>query len=109
MVEHVAQAGFDPDARERAGGRLTGLNWQGRTIQSRDRLPPAVVHYIRHVVAQKEWPGGTTLEEYLGSITRTIISPSSRIFVSLFRNREWQLGIIAPSGDMRGGEEMTGS
>ena len=61
VVEHVAQAGFDPDAGETAGGRLTGLNWQGRTIQDGDGLPPAVVHYLRHVVAQKEW----RLEEQL--------------------------------------------
>ena len=26
IIDHVAQAGFDPNAREQAGGRLTGIN-----------------------------------------------------------------------------------
>jgi hypothetical protein len=44
--EHVAQAGFDPVARERVRGRLAGLIWQGRTLRGTDRLPPAEVHYL---------------------------------------------------------------
>ena len=41
ILEHVAQVGYDPDARERARGKLAGLNWQGRTLRGRDMLPPA--------------------------------------------------------------------
>ncbi len=102
ILDYLAQVGFDPDALEKAGGRIAGLNWQGHTIRAGDRLPPAEVHYLRHVVAQEEWPQGTTFEEYLASISQAIRSPLAEIFTSHFRDREWQLGIIVPSGELRG-------
>ena len=70
MLLYAAQAGFDPNALERAGGRLNGLIWQGRTLTARDLLPPAIAHYLRHTVSVQEWPAGTTLEEYEASVRR---------------------------------------
>jgi len=65
VLEHVARAGFDPDARERAGGRLEGLSWRGQVLRGNDYLPPAEAHYLRHVVGRPAWAPETTLGAYL--------------------------------------------
>ncbi len=102
IIEYVTKAGFDPDAGEKAGGRLAGMYWQGHTLRGGDRLPPAEVHYLRHVVRNREWPDDTTLEEYIQSIQEVILNPDAYIFTSYYEDREWQLGFIAPSGSWRG-------
>jgi hypothetical protein len=101
VLQHVARAGFDPDALERVGGRLAGVPWQGRVLKGGDRLPPAEVHYLRHVVAQDEWPEGTTLAEYLQSMRAAILDRASGVFVSRFGGN-WQIAVICPSRDLRG-------
>lgn len=107
VLQWVAQVGFDPDAQEHAGGRLAGIEWRSQILRSSDRLPPAVAHYLRHVVAVSEWPVGTTLDGYLASIARVVTDPAASVFTSRYQGR-WQLGIVAPSGNLRGpqGGEM---
>ncbi|MCX6023663.1 MAG: hypothetical protein NTZ05_18405 [Chloroflexi bacterium] len=102
VLRRVAQAGFDPNAVERAGGRLSGLQWQGRTLRGGDMLPPAEVHYLRHAVHTVEWPDGVTLQEYVQSIEQAIRSATANVFTSRYAAREWQLGVVAPSGRWRG-------
>lgn len=101
VLDHVARAGFDPDALERAGGRLRGIEWGGRTLAGRDRLPPAEVHYLRHVVAMAEWPVGTTFGGYLASLAQIIADPLSGVFTGRYHGG-WQLGIIRRSASWRG-------
>ncbi len=101
VLEHIARVGYDPDALEKARGKLAGLNWQGRTLRGRDMLPPAEAYYLRHVVAQREWPAGTTYEAYLDSIKDIIENPQSGVLISQFQGA-WQLTIIGPSGAMQG-------
>src|SRR5215213_11858687 len=61
IVRHIAGAGFDPNALERVRGHvIRTLRLRGEPMQPRDRLPPAEAHYLRHCVAQREWPSGTT-------------------------------------------------
>ncbi len=102
IIEYIAQIGFDPEAREKAGGRLAGIYWQGRTLRGSDRLPPAEAHYLRHVVHNREWPDNTTLDEYIQSIKEVILNPNAYIFTSYYEDRGWQLGFIAPSGRWQG-------
>jgi hypothetical protein len=108
VSEHVAQAGFDPDARETVRGRLAGLAWKGRTLTGSDRLSPLEVHYLWHVVQLQEWPAGTTLEAYAESIRRVVLDPTSGVFIHRFYGA-WQVGIIRESRDLRGprGREWT--
>ena len=54
VLEHVAQAGFDPAAREEVRARLAGTVWGGRTLQAKDRLPPVELKYVWHVLARRE-------------------------------------------------------
>ena len=85
VLEHVAQAGFDPHATETVRGRAAGLIWQGRVLRGSDRLPPAEVHYLRHVVAAQEWPAGVSLDAWLGSIAEVVLDPRSGVLVNRYQ------------------------
>jgi len=98
---HIAGTGFDPAGLERAGGRLSGLVWQGRVLRGRDLLPPAEVHYLRHVVRGAEWPAGTALGDYLASVRDVILDPATGIFTSVFAGAP-QVGLIRRAGPLRG-------
>lgn len=100
VVAHVASAGFDPNGLERCGGRLSGLVWNGKVLKGSDLLPPGEAHYLRHVVAQGEWPEGTTLSEYYQSLERVVRDENSKILVSKFGD-EWQIGFL--------GEKISGT
>lgn len=102
VLEHIAQAGFFPAPNAKAGGRLAGLTWQGRTLTGGDRLPPAEVHYLRHVVARREWPTGTTLEDYLGSGREAVLDPTSGTLASQLHALYWHLTIVRRSGRWQG-------
>ncbi len=100
IIEHIAQAGSDSVAMEYVGGRVRDREWQGRILRGRDRLSPSDAHYVRHVIAGHEWPAGTTQEQYIASIEQAIRNPDTTIFVSLYEDREWQVGYelkLAPS------------
>lgn len=101
VVEQAARAGFDPEGKERAGGRVAGLVWKGKMLKGSDMLPPGEAHYLRHVVDQKEWPEGTTLEEYYQSLEEVIRDDNSGILISRFSG-EWQAGFLGYSGSWRG-------
>lgn len=103
VVRHVANAGFDPKGKERAGGRVAGLVWKGKILKSNDTLSPGEAHYLRHVVARKEWPEGTSLSEYHHSLSDVIRDQSSGIFVNRFYGA-WQIGFVRKSGNLKGPE-----
>jgi hypothetical protein len=104
IVRHIAAAGFDPNALERVRGNVVRtLRLRGEPMQPGDRLPPAEAHYLRHCVAQREWPSGTTLLGYLDSIARLLRDPASRFFVSRYQ-AAWQCGAIGPNRMLRGPE-----
>ncbi len=102
LRQHVAAAGFDPTAREQVRGRLVGVSWQGRQIQSsRELLPPAELKYLWHVVKRQEWPDGTTLDQYVESIKQVVLDPQSGILTSRYMGA-WSPGILRQSRDLRG-------
>lgn len=101
IVAHVAQAGFDANARERVRGELAGMIWQGRMLKGSDRLPPSERHYLKHVLRRQEWPGGTNLAEYLDSLRATVLGSRTRVFASRYLG-EAQLGVVGPSAAWQG-------
>jgi hypothetical protein len=101
LRDHVAQAGFDPDARERVRGRGAGIIWRGRTLRGRDTLPPAEAHYVRHVLSETEWPDGTTIGEYLRSVTQIVLDDRSGVFLSRYQGK-LQVGFIGRSRQWKG-------
>ena len=102
VLRHVARAGFDPHALERARGNLVGApRPDGGRVRTGDRLPPAEIHYLRHVVIQDEWPAGATLAGYVASIRAVIADPASGVLVSRFQG-VWQLTVVRESRELRG-------
>jgi len=101
VLEHIAAAGFDPTPNARVGGRLTGIQWQGATLKGSDRLTSAEVHFLRHVVANSEWPTGTTLNDYIQSIRDVILDRRSGVIIGRYQGA-LQLTIIRLSGALRG-------
>ncbi len=101
VVELVARVGFDPLAHEQARGRIAGLRWRGRILAAKDPLPPADKHYLWHVLANGEWPDGTSLDDYLDSIRRVILDPTTGIFTNRYQG-EWSLGFLRESRDLEG-------
>jgi hypothetical protein len=102
VLEHVAQAGFDPNARERARGELAGIVWRGQVLEGSSMLPPAERHYIKHVLLRREWPEGTTLESYTESIRAVVLDPASGLATRRYEGRAWQLTVVRRSGALRG-------
>jgi hypothetical protein len=97
----VAERGFNDNLLEKAGGRLTGLEWQGNTIKGSDMMGSGIVHYLRHVVAGNEWPAGTTIDQYYDSISQVIKDNQTKIFVSRYSG-ELQIGFTRESGEYAG-------
>ena len=101
IVDQVAERGFNNNLLEKAGGRLTGLEWQGNTIKGSDMMGSGIVHYLRHVVAHREWPVGTSVDDYYQSIKEVVLDKQSQLFVSRFRGA-LQVGIVRESGNFAG-------
>jgi hypothetical protein len=101
VLEHVARAGFDPTARERVRGRVAGVTWHGRVLRGSDKLPPAEVHYLWHVVVQRQWPAGTDQAAYVASIRAVITDPTSGVYVCRYQDAP-SLGVVCESRELRG-------
>jgi len=99
--QHLAAAGFDPNAREELGGRRTTELWKGKELKGSDRLPPLEVKYIRHVLHKDEWPPGTTIDEFERSVREAVLSPDGGVFLSRYKG-EQGVGFVARSGSWRG-------
>ncbi|MGE5591417.1 MAG: hypothetical protein ACM3ZA_12500 [Bacillota bacterium] len=103
--EHAAAAGFPPTLSA-AGGRVAGLQWQGRALSGSDRLSAAEKHYLEHAVHRREWPEGTTLEDYLRSIRQVVLDESTWVALTRYKGT-LQASFLRHSDDLRGpdGEE----
>jgi hypothetical protein len=100
VLEHVAQAGFDPAPNVLATG-LSGVEWQGHILAGRDRITSAERHYLRHVVVRGEWPTWTRFDEYLASIRVVISDAQSGVLTSRYQ-QQWQFSVVRRSQDLRG-------
>jgi hypothetical protein len=100
---HVAQAGFDPLATYPAGRRAAGHRREnGDIIQSIDRVHTAELHYVRHVIEQREWPDGTTQAQYEESLRNLALRLRVGILLSVKPPFGWHVAIIGRTGNMRG-------
>lgn len=99
--EHVAGVGFEPGGWTKAGIHIHGLLWNGQIIHSNDRMSNLIAHFLRHTVAQQEWPTGTTLDEYIASLRRAVEDPEGGIALEK-RFHQWQLSFIADARESQG-------
>jgi hypothetical protein len=95
--QQVVAAGFDPNAREKAGGRAAGIIWKDKQVKGSDMLPLLEVKYLRPVQGRLEWPPGTTIEDFERSVREVVSSRVSGVFLSRYHG-EQQVGFIALSG-----------
>lgn len=92
VLEHVAGAGFDPGAREPVRGGMVGHRWRGLVLQPGAWISTADRHFLTHVEISREWPPGTTFEEWLDDIRRHILDPQSDVLVSRFQRASHAAG-----------------
>lgn len=62
----------------------------------------AELHYLRHVLAQQEWPVGTTRANYLRGAHDLALDQRSGVLVSQYRNYGWHVTIVGRSGRLQG-------
>ncbi len=108
VLRHLSQVRFHPSPDAPARGRLAGQTWRGRLLRGSDRLPPAEVHYLRHVVVGREWPDGTSLESYLASLREVILETDSGVLVSQLRAQHWQVTAVRESRGLKGPQDTIG-
>lgn len=101
LREAVASVGFDPHATARAGGKLAGIPWNAQIVASRDWIPNDVRHYLRHVIAQQEWPTGTLIDEYLQSLRDAVLDEDGAILLERFPDVQ-RLTFLGHCGRWRG-------
>lgn len=97
--QHIATAGFDPAALDRIDRRVEALGYPIGSLCSTEEL-----HYLRHVVAQQEWPAGTTQAEYVQSLRELVLDPNSRLLVSQYRHYGRHVSVVGRSGNRRGAQ-----
>lgn len=69
ILERMASAPFDPRII-RTPARERGQHYCGRTVQPHDEA--VVVHLVRRVLRDEQWADGTTSQEYLDDLRRSI-------------------------------------
>ena len=108
---HIADAGFDPTVSLPADARIVGLTPLGgrAPLQLGDPVAAAELHYLRHVVAQNEWPLDTTRADYLRSARDLALDPRSGVLISEYRHYGWHVSIVGRSRSLQGpqGYSMT--
>lgn len=76
ILERMATAPFDPrtlGTRVRERGR----SYEGRTVQSREEA--LFVHLVRRVLRNWQWSYGTTGQEYVDDLRRSVRSPKAQL------------------------------
>lgn len=82
VVDKVAKAGFNREHTSLVKPEMTGLVWKGKHLEVGARLPADEWRFVKHVLDRREWPEGTSLDEYLESLRAVIRSPENGIMIS---------------------------
>jgi len=101
IVNKVGTIGLSKDAIQKVDNSIAGLEWNGKVLKTGDMISPEEAHYLKHVISNREWPEGTTIEQYNASLKATIQNPESGMFISKFDNN-WQIGFVGESGKWQG-------
>jgi hypothetical protein len=102
--EHVAAAGFSPTMQMPADRRVVGLiPLSGDTpLRRGDPVNVGEIHYLRHVIAQREWPFGTSLSAYYASGVDLALDRRSGVLVSIVGRFGIHVAIVGRTGRSRG-------
>jgi hypothetical protein len=103
--EHVAAAGFSPTLRMAADRRVVGLvppSGEHRPLARFDLVDVGELHYLRHVIAQQEWPIGATLADYYASGARLARDPRSGVLISTVGRFGIHVGVVGRARGLAG-------
>jgi len=81
---------------------LGGWEWQGRILRGGQFMDRLAAKYLYHVEFRREWPEGTSPEEYLASPEGVIRDQSGGISLERDEDGDWRLVFMARSGRWRG-------
>jgi len=98
---HVARAGFS-ERLVAAGRRLTGVQYEGRQLDARERIPSDVQHWLLRVVADQQWPPNTSRQEFLRSLRVMLRQRPVAAFTYRYRGEDILLLIVRTLQRYRG-------
>lgn len=102
MREGVAAVGFTPGGTQKVTATLAGVEDEGRVLRRGEDHPTDRVHSLKHAKVGREWPEGTTHEEYIRSLSEVILDRRSGMLFSEFKDKGRQLAFVRRSGELRG-------
>ncbi len=94
VTEYIARVGFDTIENVLIQNKYAGLVVDGKVLRQGEKVSTGVVHYAKHVLLQKEWPKGTSYQQYIADIEKVILDKVSKIVLSLYANSEPQAMIF---------------
>ena len=83
-----------------ADDELGGLPWEGRVLKGGEWLDRLAAKYLKHVEIRREWPDGTTLDEYAASLAEAVRDPGAGVYLEW--DDGWKLTFAARSQTWRG-------
>ena len=95
IVEHVGQAPF-ASRPVRVDRRLWGLTYGGQRLGRESRLPSLEAHLLKRVYVERQWPEGTTAEQYVADLHRAVRHPQAELWTYRYRGRPFA-AFFAPS------------
>lgn len=101
IAAYVAAKGFDPLSANTVDRRGAGVQWEGHVYQRGEVCTNELRHFLVHVLAQGEWPAGTSLAQYVQALRDAVCDPESGIHLSYSGDR-WQLSFFALTRAARG-------
>ncbi len=73
-----------------------GLMWEGHILKGGDWMPRLAAKYLKHVMLNREWPDGTTIEEYAESLAEAVQDPTGGVYVERDEDT-WKVTCVARS------------
>ena len=101
LRDHVVARALRRRVLVPAQREIAGLQVGRTAIRTGDPIDARVAKYLRHAVRQEQWPSGTSIDEYLGSLIGVVESDDSGVFVDL-RGPRWVVTFVARSGIWEG-------
>jgi hypothetical protein len=95
ILGHVAKATFSSRPLP-VDERLWGILYQGEVLDQESRLPSVEGHLLKRVYVERQWPAGTTVEEYVTDLHRAARHPQARIWTYWHAGSPC-VGILSPS------------
>lgn len=95
IVAHVARAPFSTRPVRTTRWLRERLAQAGITIEQ-TRLPSVEVHLLKRIHLERQWPVGTTADNYLAGLHRAVEHPAAQVWTYRYYAEPY-VGVLAPS------------